>query len=77
VAGVGINEIGRVTLTYRLEMEALEDLIYEDNRALEKDYFDPFVKDRSQISKVLLTHYRISFLIESQTHRGDAETQRR
>ena len=33
-------------------MEALEDLIYEDNRALEKEYFDPFVKDRTQISKV-------------------------
>ena len=35
-------------------MEALEDLIYEDNRALEKEYFDPFVKDRTQISKVFL-----------------------
>ena len=46
MGGVGINELGRITLTYKLEVEALEDLIYEDNRALEKEYFDPFVKDR-------------------------------
>ena len=50
--GVGINELGRITLNYKLEVEALEDLIYEDNRALEKEYFDPFVKDRVQIGKV-------------------------
>jgi hypothetical protein len=49
VAGVGINELGRISLTYKLEMEALEDIIYEDNRSLEKDYFDPFVKDQAQI----------------------------
>ena len=45
--GAGVNELGRITVTYKLEMEALEDLIYEDNRALEKEYFDPFVKDRT------------------------------
>jgi hypothetical protein len=42
-------------LSYRLEVEALEDQIYEDNRALEKEYFDPFVKDPAQIKKVRKT----------------------
>ncbi len=64
MGGVGITELGRITVTYKLEMEALEDLIYEDNRALEKDYFDPFVKDPIQISKVLyktsLIYFRAS-----------------
>jgi hypothetical protein len=50
--GEGINELGRITVNYKLEIENLEDIIYEDNRTLEKDYFDPFVKDPIQISKV-------------------------
>jgi hypothetical protein len=43
--GAGIEELGRITCTYKLEIESLEDVIYEENRELEKCYFDPFVKD--------------------------------
>jgi hypothetical protein len=50
--GVGIEELGRITCTYKLEIESLEDQIYEDNRQLEKCYFDPFVKEPTMISKV-------------------------
>ena len=43
----GIDELGRITCTYKLEIESLEDVIYEENRELEKCYFDPFVKDKT------------------------------
>ena len=50
--GTGIEELGRISCTYRLEIESLEDIIYEENRELEKCYFDPFIKDPVQITKV-------------------------
>jgi hypothetical protein len=50
--GAGIEELGRISCTYKLEIESLEDIIYEENRELEKCYFDPFVKDSAQITKV-------------------------
>jgi len=75
VAGVGINELGRISLTYKLEMEALEDIIYEDNRSLEKDYFDPFVKDQVQISKVRLFFANLG--IEPKKNRRNAQKKRR
>jgi len=50
--GAGIEELGRISCTYKLEIESLEDIIYEENRELEKCYFDPFIKDPIQITKV-------------------------
>ncbi len=50
--GTGIEELGRISCTYRLEIESLEDIIYEENRELEKCYFDPYIKDPVQITKV-------------------------
>ena len=49
----GMDELGRITLEYQLNMESMEDIIYEDNREIEKIYFDPFVKDKDIIIKVL------------------------
>jgi hypothetical protein len=49
----GMDELGRITLEYQLNMESMEDIIYEDNREIEKIYFDPFVKDKDVIIKVL------------------------
>lgn len=50
----GTEEMGRIMLSYKLQVETLEEIIFEDNHALEKAYFDPFVKDKSVIKENLL-----------------------
>lgn len=37
-----IKEMGHLNLVYKLKIENFEDQIYEDNREIEKYYFDPF-----------------------------------
>jgi chromosome segregation ATPase len=46
-------EVGRVSLAYKLTVEELEDKIYEDVREIEKNYYDPFTTDESEISTKL------------------------
>jgi hypothetical protein len=54
----GVEELGRITCSYSLLIESLDDIIYEDNRELEKAFFDPFINDpaliKSSLSKVEL-----------------------
>ncbi len=40
-----MDEVGRITLSYQLNFDTLEEVIYEDNRELEKAYYDAFVTD--------------------------------
>ena len=47
------NEIGRFTAYFKMLIEAVDDRIYEDVRAIEKIYYDPFVTDESVILKNL------------------------
>ncbi|TNV85113.1 hypothetical protein FGO68_gene6217 [Halteria grandinella] len=49
----GAEEQGRITCSYSLLIEGLDDLIYEDNREIEKVYFDTFVKDKAIIASSL------------------------
>ncbi|TNV85137.1 hypothetical protein FGO68_gene5346 [Halteria grandinella] len=49
----GAEEQGRITCSYSLLIEGLDDLIYEDNREIEKVYFDTFVKDKAIITSSL------------------------
>jgi hypothetical protein len=44
--------MGHLSLVYKLKIENFEDQIYEDNREIEKHYFDPFQKNEYEISKV-------------------------
>lgn len=37
-----IKELGHLHLVFKLKIENFEDQIYEDNREIEKYYFDPF-----------------------------------
>lgn len=41
--------MGRLALQYQLTHDTLDAQIYEENRALERHYFDPYLKDKTQI----------------------------
>ena len=43
------EEIGRITLYFKLEICELEDKIYEDVREIEKVYYDPFETDEAEV----------------------------
>jgi hypothetical protein len=60
----GLDELGRITLEYQLSMESMEDIIYEDNKEIEKIYFDPFVKDKDIINKVFSFNYNFAFRMQ-------------
>lgn len=47
-----VKELGHLALVFKLKIENFEDQIYEDNREIEKHYFDPFVKDNYEIQNV-------------------------
>lgn len=49
----GVAELGRINCEYSLQIESMDELIWEDNRELEKAYFDPFVKDKNAIKASL------------------------
>ena len=49
----GSEEVGRVGLSYSLQIEQLDDQVFEDNREIEKAFFDPFVKDKTLIKERL------------------------
>ncbi len=44
--------MGHLNLVYKLKVENFEDQIYEDNREIEKHYYDPFNTDPFEIGKV-------------------------
>lgn len=44
-----LEELGRLTLQYQLTHDTLDAQIYEENRALERHYFDPYLKDKTKI----------------------------
>jgi len=44
-----LEEVGRLALSYQLTHDTLDAQIYEENRALERHYFDPYLKDKAQI----------------------------
>lgn len=46
-------EVGRVTMAFKLQVEELEDKIYEDVREIEKVYYDPFETDEGEVSTKL------------------------
>jgi hypothetical protein len=43
------HEVGRITMYFKLQIEGLEDRVYEDVREIEKSYYDPFVTDEAEI----------------------------
>lgn len=47
-----VKEMGHLNLIYKLKIENFEDIIYEDNREIEKHYYDPFVTNDYEVSKV-------------------------
>lgn len=47
------QEVGQVCLIFWLKIEALDDLIYEDVRMIEKIYYDPFLQDEAEILRKL------------------------
>ena len=46
-------EIGQMTVYFKLQIEELEDKIYEDVREIEKIYYDPFQNDEAEILRSL------------------------
>lgn len=44
-----IKEMGHLSLVYKLKIENFEDQIFEDNREIEKHYFDPFVNNDYEV----------------------------
>ena len=47
-----VKELGHLNLVYKLKIENFEDSVYEDNREIEKHYYDPFNNDPFEIGKV-------------------------
>lgn len=47
------QEVGQISMFFRLQIEALEDKIYEDVRAIEKIYYDPFLTDEAEVLRKL------------------------
>lgn len=50
-----INEMGHLSLVYKLKIENFEDQVYEDVREIEKYYYDPFNNNEHDIQKVTST----------------------
>lgn len=48
-----VVEVGQITMYFKLQIEGLEDRIYEDVREIEKVYYDPFEQDDGEIMKKL------------------------
>lgn len=44
--------MGHLHLVFKLRIDNFEDQIYEDNREIEKHYYDPFVTDEFEIGRV-------------------------
>lgn len=47
------QEVGQISMFFWLQIEALEDKIYEDVRAIEKIYYDPFLTDEAEVLRKL------------------------
>ena len=47
------EEIGRVEMSIKLDVVGILQVVDEDVRKAERDYFDPFVEDKEEIKKQL------------------------
>jgi len=47
------QEVGQISMFFWLQIEALEDKIYEDVWAIEKIYYDPFLTDEAEVLRKL------------------------
>jgi len=47
------QEVGQISMFFWLQIEALEDKIYEDVWAIEKVYYDPFMTDEAEVLRKL------------------------
>ena len=51
--GASGNDVGRVELALKLDVVGILQVVDEDVRKIEREYYDPFLEDKDEIKKML------------------------